>query len=117
MPPLLPQPGRDWPNAPINQFGSVAWEGLKRPAGPIVRSVAEATAEPLTRTKGEVPLFVFGQGLSFKVASGGRLIFGLPAGFGKFFLRADPQIRHGFIGFNVTCITDVKSQHCSCGQP
>lgn len=110
MPPLLPEPGRDWPNAPINQFGSLAWEGLKRPAGPIIRSIAEATAEPLTRTKGEVPLFVFGQGLSFKVASGGRLIFGLPAGFRNAFLGGDPQIRHRLIWFNVTCIPDVKSQ-------
>lgn len=76
---LLPKPERDWLNEPINQFGSLAWEGLKRPTRPIIRSVDEATAEPLTRTKEEVPLFVFGQMLSFKVASAGRLMFGLSA--------------------------------------
>lgn len=45
MLPLLPKPGRDWPNEPINQFWCLAWEGLKQPARPIIRSAAEAAAE------------------------------------------------------------------------
>lgn len=55
---------------PINQPGTLGWEGLKRPAGPIINSVAEDVAELLPRTKGEVPLFVFGWGWGGGVVGG-----------------------------------------------
>lgn len=74
--PMLPKPKRDWTNQSINQVQSLAWEGLKQPTRPIITSVDETTAEQLTHTKRKVPLFVFGQGLSSKVVTNGRQMFG-----------------------------------------
>lgn len=79
MSPLLPK--RDWTNPPINQLQSVVWEGLKKPTRPIITSVDETTAEQLKHTKRKVPLFVFGQGLSSKAATGGRQMFGFTLGW------------------------------------
>lgn len=75
-----PATKRDWTNQPINQLQSVVWEGLKQPTRPIITSVDETTAEQLAHTKRKVPLFVFGQGLSSKAATGGRQMFGFTLG-------------------------------------
>lgn len=62
--PASKTPKRDWTNQSINQLQPLAWEGLKQPTRPIITSVDETTAEQLWHTKGKVPFFVFGQGLS-----------------------------------------------------
>lgn len=66
----------------------------------------------VARTKGEVPLFVFGQGLSFKVARSGRLMFGFPAGLRNAFLR---RIHRSGTGLS-DLMSPVQSQHVSCGR-
>lgn len=92
---LLPKPGRDWLNEPIHQRGSLVWEGLQRPAGPI-GSVVEATAEPLTHTKEEVPSLSLDRGECWKtnVWPSSRL---QKCSF--------PWIRHRLVCFSVTCMT------------
>lgn len=80
---MIPQPAkpkRDRTNNAINQPQSIAWEGLQQPTRPTVTSVDEITAEQLTHTKRKDPLFVFGQGLSFKVMTGGRQMLGFTVG-------------------------------------
>lgn len=109
----LPKPGGDWLDEPISQFGSLAWEGLKWPSWPIVKSVVEATAEPLTCTKEEAPRFVFGQGLSFMVAGAGRLMFGLAAVSRNALLHRSDT---GLSDLMSPVLREVKSQHVSCGR-